>query len=82
MEQLATGILRRGNHNTYLNSVRSTLRACGINPTDLENLASDRVKWCSAVKEGIAQAEKDRIECLKEKRRIRKAKADLAHMPT
>ena len=80
--RLATGIPRRGNHNTYLNSVRSTLRACGINPTDLENLASDRVKWRSTFKEGIAQAEKDRIECLKEKRRIRKAKADLAHMPT
>ena len=80
--RLGTGIPRRGNHNTYLNSVRSTLRTCGINPMHLEDLASDRVQWRTTFKDGIVQAEEHRIECLVEKRRVRKARADLAHMPT
>ena len=80
--RLATGIPRRGNHNTYLNSVKSTLRACGINCTRLEELASERNNWRATVKTGIVQAEDDRTKRLIEKRRKRKAKADLSHLPT
>ena len=80
--RLATGRPRRGNHNTYLNSVRSTLRGCGINPAQLENLASNRVHWRTTFKKGIAQAEETRIERLIEKRLVRKARAGLSPLPT
>ena len=79
--RLATGIPKRGNHNTYLNSVKSTLRECGINCTCLEELASQRVHWRDTVKKGIAKAEEDRIECLINKRQRRKARMDLARLP-
>ena len=80
--RLATGIPKRGNHNTYLNSVKSTLRECGINCMHLEELASVRDIWRDTVKTGIAGAEEDRIERLIEKRQKRKARADLARLPT
>ena len=80
--RLASGIPKRGNHNTYLNSVKSTLRECGISCSHLEELASNRDSWRVTVKTGIAVAEEDRIKRLVEKRRKRKARADLAHLPT
>ena len=80
--RLVTGIPKRGNHNTYLNCVKSTMRSCGISCAHLEELASVRLNWRNTVKAGIALAEEDRIECLIEKRRKRKARADLAHLPT
>ena len=80
--RLASGIPKRGNHNTYLNSVKSTLRECGISCSHLEELASNRDNWRVTVKTGIAVAEEDRIKRLVEKRRKRKARADLAHLPT
>ena len=76
-----TGIPKRGNHNTYLNSVKSTLRECGISCTHLEELASNRLNWRNTVKTGIAKAEADRTERLIEKRRKRIARADLARLP-
>ena len=79
--RLATGIPKRGNHNTYLNSVKSTLRACGIGCTRLEELASVRDNWRKSIKAGIAKAEVDRTGRLIEKRRKRKAKTDVAHLP-
>ena len=79
--RLTTGVPKRGNHNTYLNSVKSTLRGCGISCTRLEELASNRVNWRNTVKTGIAGAEVDRIERLIEKRNKRKARADLARLP-
>ena len=79
--RLATGIPKRGNHNTYLNSVKSTLRECGISCARLEELAGDRPNWRSIVKTGIAGAEEDRIERLVEKRLRRKARADLPRLP-
>ena len=80
--RLASGAPRRGNHNTYLNSVKTTLRACGVSCTDLEDLASDRNKWRATVKAGIMRAEEDRTKGLIEKRLRRKARAGLAHLPT
>ena len=43
--RLDRGAPKRGNHNTYLNSVKSTLRECGINGTRLEELASTQANW-------------------------------------
>ena len=80
--RLATGAPKRGNHNTYLNSVKSTLRECGISCTQLEELAKVRANWRKTVGTGIARAEGDRIEGLIEKRRKRKARTDLARLPT
>ena len=79
--RLATGIPKRGNHNTYLNSVKSTLRECGISCARLEELAGDRPNWRSIVKTGVARAEEDRIERLVEKRLRRKARAGLLRLP-
>ena len=79
--RLITGVPKRGNHNTYLNSVKSTLRECGISCTRLEELASNRLNWRNTVKTGIAAAEADRIERLIEKRNVRRARADLARRP-
>ena len=80
--RLDTGIPKRGNHNTYLNNVKSTLRECDISCTRLEQLASERLNWRNTVKVGILKAEEDRIERLVEKRRRRKNTAALAHLPT
>ena len=79
--RLVEGRSRRGNHNTYLNSVKSTLRACGIDGARLESLAAVRGNWRHTVKTGIGGAEADRINGLIRKREIRKAKADLALHP-
>ena len=78
--RLATGRSRPGNHNTYQNSVRSTLKRCDIPCGRLEKLASKRGSWRAIVKKGVAGAEVTRTEHLKEKRRRRKANADLAHV--
>ena len=44
----------------------------------LEDLASQKASWRARVKTGITEAENNRIERLKDKRKKRKAKADLA----
>ena len=79
--RLATGVPKRGNHNTYLNRVKSTLRECDISCTRLEELASNRLNWRNTVKTGIARAEVDRIKRLIEKREKRKARTDIARLP-
>ena len=80
--RLATGIPRRGNHSTYLNSVKHTLEECAIDYTCLTELASERNIWRKAVKNGIREAEEARIDGLKVKRMRRKARAAVAHLPT
>ena len=40
--RLAAGIPRRGNHNTYLNTVKCTLKECVIPCSNLSELASER----------------------------------------
>ena len=79
--RLATGASKCGKRSTYMNSVRSTLRACGIDCARLEDLASDRNQWRATVKAGIKKAEEGRIESLIEKRMRRGVRADLAHLP-
>jgi exonuclease III len=80
--RLATGVPRRGNHNTYSNSVKRTLRACDLDYTCLEELASERDDWRDTLKEGILKAEGDRIGHLVDRRMRRKARAGLAGSPT
>ena len=80
--RLAVGIPKRGNPNTFLNSVKCTLRECVINVMHLEELAYEQDIWRGMVKTGIAGAEKDRTERLIEKQLKRKARADLARVPT
>ena len=76
--RLASGNSGRGRQTTYINSVKGTLRACGINPVQLEKLAANRVTWRRTYKEGIANAENDRINRLINKRHRRIARRDLA----
>ena len=80
--RLATGIPRRGNHKTYLNSVKHILEECDIDYTHLTELASERDNWRKAVKKGIREAEDARIDGLIDKRMRRKARAAVAHLPT
>ena len=80
--RLAAGIPRRGNHNTYLNSVKCTLKECVIPCSNLSELASERDEWRETVSEGVNKAEKARINNLIEKRMRRKARAAVAHLPT
>ena len=79
--RVKTGTSSRGNHTTYLNNIKSTLRACGINPPCLEELAANRDHWRATYKVGIAKAEDDRVDRLKDKRQRRKAMMALAHQP-
>ena len=80
--RLAAGIPRRGNHNTYLNTVKCTLKECVIPCSNLSELASERDEWRETVSEGVNKAEKARINNLIEKRMRRKARAAVAHLPT
>ena len=80
--RLTTGVPSRGNHNTYLNSVKRTLRACGIDITLLEHYASERDTWRDRYKDGIAKAESNRTKRLVDKRNERKARAGLAQLRT
>ena len=65
--QLARGYSRQGNHLTYMNSLRRTLRVCGVEGSNLEDVARDRSLWHHLVKVGIEEAEKSVLEGLKEK---------------
>ena len=76
--RLVSGKSGRGRQTTYLNSLKGTLRAGGINPAQLEKLAADRSSWRRTYKEGIANAENDRINRLIDKRHRRIARRDLA----
>ena len=80
--RLATGTPRQGNHSTYLNSVKRTLKACGLDHTPLEELCCDRDDWRLKVQDGVGKAEEHHIQCLKDKRARRKGRAGLACLPT
>ena len=80
--RITDGTSSRGNHATYLNSIKSTLRACAIPPDDLEKLAAKKTAWRTTYKGGIEKAEKDRIKRMIAKRMKRKARADLARQTT
>ena len=81
--RLISGNSTQGNHKTYRNQVRDTLRICGISP-NFEHLAASRSNWRTIYKAGVACAEANRIGRLKRKRAERKQRAgmDLTHQPT
>lgn len=58
----------------YRDQSLSVLKACDINPKDLEKLAKDREKWREACRKGLKTCEKNRLKWLdvqREKRRAR-----------
>ena len=65
--QLARGYSRQGNHLTYMNSLRRTLRVCGVEGRNLEQLANDRSLWRHVVNAGIEDAEKGVLAGLEQK---------------
>ena len=75
--RLAEGTSKRGNHSTYLNKLRSTLKACKIDTNSFEFLSRDRVVWKRTCKAGTKVAEAARIKRLIEKRELRKARENL-----
>ena len=75
---ITSGTSCRGRQTTYLNSVRSTLRSCGIDHSSLEELASNRGRWRKIYKDGIAFAERERINHLIDQRQRRLATRDAA----
>ena len=68
--RLAQGSSQRGNHLTYINSVRKTLRACDMFDLHLEDKTCNRNAWRCRVKEGISKAD-DEYRSLLEVRYIR-----------
>ena len=81
--RLVNGSSSRGNQVTYLNQAKRILRCCEIQPGDLEADAASREGWRTTYKKGIAKAEGDRINRLKDKRERRKQRAgmDPSHQP-
>ena len=65
--RLAHGSSHQGNHLTYINSLRKTLKACNIYSDDLEAKAGNRNAWRHAILDGIQISEKDVQKGLKEK---------------
>ena len=73
--RLVNGRSSRGNQVTYLNQAKRILRACDIKVGDLEAHAACRDGWRAEYKQGIADAESDRINHLIAKRERRKQNA-------
>ena len=65
-QRSAGGQMRR-----YKDIVKKTLRACHMEPTSLEDQASDRQQWRTLTKSGLAVFEEDRIRWLNERRERR-----------
>ena len=57
--RLARGSSHRGNHLTYINSVRKTLKACDLYDLPLEAKTCNRNDWRRSVKAGIFKADED-----------------------
>ena len=64
--RLIAGTSRQGNHLSYMNSLRKTLRACDLYDVCLEDAASDRNAWRQAIKTGINKAEENVLLRLKD----------------
>ena len=65
--RLAHGSAQRGNHLTYINSVRKTLRACDMYDLHLEAITCNRNEWRHRVKVGISKADEDYRSLLEER---------------
>ena len=65
--RLARGSSQRGNHLTYINSVRQTLRACDLYDLPLEAKTCNRNDWRRRIKAGIFKADVDYRSLMKER---------------
>ena len=65
--RLARGSSQQGNHLTYINSVRKTLRACDLYDLPLEVKTCNRTGWRRIVKAGIFKADEDYRSLLEER---------------
>nr|VZI12169.1 unnamed protein product [Spirometra erinaceieuropaei] len=71
---VATGYRRQGGPiRRYKDTLKSSLKLLQINPTNWEELASDRPTWRRTVKTGAAIHEANRIAVAKAKREVRKS---------
>ena len=81
--ELATGSRATGRPNLrYKDACKRDLRACGINPHDLEMTTSDRTNWRSTVKNGVRQAEERREAHWGRKRTLRRQRLQSAPVAT
>ena len=65
--RLARGSSQRGNHLTYINSVRQTLRACDLYDLRLEAKTCNRNDWRRSIKAGICKADEDYRSFMKDR---------------
>ena len=70
------GAGRKGNHRTYLNSVKSLLREYQIEGRTLEQHATNRSAWRSEIYNKSKVVHENYIQDLREIRRLRKAQTD------
>ena len=49
-----------GQKKRYKDHIKTTLKACDIDPNHLENLAAERSQWRNSVKQGIQHLETER----------------------
>ena len=77
--KLRNGQSRKGNHLTYVNKLKGTMRACKIDTTSFEVLAKNRSQWRAVCKAGAQTAENERMQKLTERRELRKAREALSH---
>ena len=79
-KQLLYGELSRGTRSVgrpvkrYKDTTQQVLRACSINPKDLEMTASDRNVWRSTCAKGLKTHEASRLKWLQDRRMRRKEK--------
>merc|ERR1712121_617790 len=65
--RLARGSSQRGNHLTYINSVRQILRACDLYDLPLEAKTCNRNDWRRSIKAGISKADEDYCSLMEER---------------
>ena len=64
----------------YKDTLKANLKKCDISAEGWEELAGDRLKWRQAIKEGVDQFEKGRIQHASYKRSVRKNELVVAPM--
>lgn len=73
--QLHVGDRRAGGpKKRFKDHMKTTLKKCGIEHTQLETLATDRNRWRSVCHEGIQRLEDNRLRSMQEKRERRHAR--------
>ena len=71
---------RGGQRKRYKDTLKASLKSCGLNPETGEADAQCRTSWCSAVRHGVADFERRRIREAERKRQLREAK-DSSSLP-